>query len=614
MNITDRTTHDVQQGTGDWLRLRESFATASEAPAAQGVSRYVTRAELLRRKHTGVSPEPDAATLGRFAAGHAAEAKARPLAEGIVGGELYPVTMTAVVDGMALLASLDGLDLMGDICWETKLWNEELAAAVRQGAHALPEHYTVQMDQELLVSGASRCLFTCTDGTPERLVSCWYEADPAKFAALVAGWRQFHADLAVYVPPAAAAAAPVGKAPDTLPALRIEVQGMVTASNLAEFKQTALAAIRSVNRDLKTDADFADADKAVKWCADVEARLKAAKEHALSQTASIDELFKALDDIAAESKAVRLDLDKLVKRRKDEVREQAVTVAAAELARHVRALNAELAPMALRPVPADFAASIKGLRSIASMQDALDTTLAGAKILADGQARGIRANVAAFKAATGDDRALQALFADLGQLVHKAADDFAAVLDQRITKHRADEASREAARQAAEAQRVAEAERRAAAEAEARLRAEQETQARREREAAEADRLRIERESQAQAADILQKLPEAVKAGAIEPDRAERIGGLVASLAAGSVISTAKAAANEPATLKLGVICERLGFTVTAAFLADVLHIPHRGTDKAAKLYRESDWPLICSQLRSHISAMGELYGQDKAA
>ena len=133
-------------------------------------------------------------------------------------------------------------------------------------------------------------------------------------------------------------------------------------------------------------------------------------------------------------------------------------------------------------------------------------------------------------------------------------------------------------------------------------------------EAAEADRLRIERESQAQAADILQKLPEAVKAGAIEPDRAERIGGLVASLAAGSVISTAKAAANEPATLKLGVICERLGFTVTAAFLADVLHIPHRGTDKAAKLYRESDWPLICSQLRSHISAMGELYGQQRAA
>jgi hypothetical protein len=118
------------------------------------------------------------------------------------------------------------------------------------------------------------------------------------------------------------------------------VTGQVTASNLAEFKATALGAIRSVNRTLKTDQDFADAEKAVKWCADVEARLKAAKEHALSQTASIDELFKALDDIAAESKAVRLDLDKLVTRRKDEVKEEAVTAARTARDAH-RPLNAE---------------------------------------------------------------------------------------------------------------------------------------------------------------------------------------------------------------------------------------------------------------------------------
>jgi len=614
-------THDLTPNTPEWLAYRTGMFNASDAPAMMGCSPYKTRAQLLREMHTGLTGEVDAGTQRRFDDGHRFEALALPLVEPIVGESLYVV----VGSEGRYSASFDGLTLAEDIAWEHKSLNDALRAILPADAvggpevgAALPLLYRVQMEQHCLVSGAGRELFTASkwtdDGELVEARHCWYEPDAELRAEIIAGWQQFAADLAVYVLPAAAAAAPVGKAPDTLPALRIEVQGMVTASNLAEFKQTALAAIRSVNRDLKTDADFADADKAVKWCADVEARLKAAKEHALSQTASIDELFKALDDIAAESKAVRLDLDKLVKRRKDEVREHAVTVAAAELARHVRALNAELAPMALRPVPADFAASIKGLRSIASMQDALDTTLAGAKILADGQARGIRANVAAFKAATGDDRALQALFADLGQLVHKAADDFAAVLDQRITKHRADEASREAARQAAEAQRVAEAERRAAAEAEARLRAEQETQARREREAAEADRLRIERESQAQAADILQKLPEAVKAGAIEPDRAERIGGLVASLAAGSVISTAKAAANEPATLKLGVICERLGFTVTAAFLADVLHIPHRGTDKAAKLYRESDWPLICSQLRSHISAMGELYGQQRAA
>ena len=612
MNITDRTTHDVQQGTGDWLRLREGFDTASEAPAAQGVGRYVTRAELLRRKHTGVSPEPDAGTLGRFAAGHAAEAKARPLAEGIVGGELYPVTMTAIVDGLPLLASLDGLDLAGDICWETKLWNEELADCVRR--NDLPEHYTVQMDQELLVSGASRCLFTCTDGTPERLVSCWYEADPGKFAALVAGWRQFRADLAAYVPPAAAAAAPVGKAPDTLPALRIEVTGMVTASNLAEFKQTAMAAIQSVNRNLKTDQDFADARKSIKWCEDIETRLKAAKEHALSQTADIDALFKAVDDISAEARRVRLDLGKVVTKRSTEVKEEAVTAARAALDAHVAALNAELAPMALRPVTADFADSIKGLRSIASMQDALDTTLAGAKIAADQQARGIRANVAAFKAATGDDRALQALFADLGQLVHKAGDDFAAVLDQRITKHRADEAAREAARKAAEDARIA-----AAAQA-AREQAEREAQAR----IAEQQRQELERQQRVQHEALAQNdgvevltLP---AAPLLAQDECRPLSVALASkpdapMRAREAVAAIRPAAIEPATLTLGMICERLQFTVRADFLADVLHVsPAKVEGKRPGTYTESQFQTICSQLQSHISAMGELYGQQRAA
>ena len=95
MNITNRTTHNVQQGTGPWLRLREGFDTASEAPSALGVGKYTSRAELLRRKHTGVAEEHGPATLGKFAAGHDAEAKARPMAETNVNGDLFPTTMTA---------------------------------------------------------------------------------------------------------------------------------------------------------------------------------------------------------------------------------------------------------------------------------------------------------------------------------------------------------------------------------------------------------------------------------------------------------------------------------------------------------------------------------------
>lgn len=585
----------LQQGSPEWHAHRARYFNASDAPAALGCSPYKTRAQLLREVHTGLAGEVDASTQRIFDAGHRFEALARPLAEEAVGDDLYPCVG---VEGK-YSASFDGLTLGGETAFEHKTLSAGLADIMQEGITGadLPKHYRVQMEHQCMVSGAERVLFMATkwadDDTLIDARLCWYTPDAELRAEIIGAWQQFAADLAAYVPPPAAAPAPVGKAPDTLPALRIEVQGMVTASNLAEFKQTALAAIRSVNRDLKTDADFADADKAVKWCADVEARLKAAKEHALSQTASIDELFKALDDIAAESKAVRLDLDKLVKRRKDEVREQAVTVAAAELARHVRALNAELAPMALRQVAADFAGSIKGLRSIASMQDALDTTLAAGKIAADQQARGIRANVAAFKAATGDDRALQALFADLGQLVHKAGDDFAAVLDQRITKHRADEAAREAQRQAAEAQRIAAA--------------------------AQAAREQAEREATQRATDEAAKLAQAAAAPApimTATEVASRPPVQTTPQPAVRLIRGDQVAmiSDEPATLSLGTICGRLGFTVSGDFLRDTLHVAPARTDKRAMLYTEGQFQTICKQLQSHISAMGELYGQQRAA
>ncbi len=586
MKITDRITHDVQQGTVDWLRLREGFDTASEAPAAQGVSRYVTRAELLRRKHTGVSPEPDAATLGRFAAGHAAEAQARPLAEVIVGGELYPVTMTAVVDGVPLLASLDGLDLAGDVCWETKLWNEELADCVRRGD--LPEHYTVQMDQELLVSGASRCLFTCTDGTPERLVSCWYEADERKFASLVAAWRQFRADLAAYTPPALAE--PAKAAPmESLPAVAVRLDGALTvAGNLPTFAEALKAFIGKIPAKPATDDEFATVDAACKALKKAEEALDQAEAGALASITDVEAMRRAVANCRKLARDTRLAAEKMVDRRKQELNEQAVAAARRALDDHIAALNAELAPMRLLPVAADFPGAIKGLRSIASKQDALDTTLANGKIAADAQARVIRGNLAAFKTATGDNRALQALFADLGALVHKAADDFAVVVDARIAKHRADEAAKEAARQEAEAQRIADAERRAAAEAEARLRQQKEfTEGR-------------------DAQQVLKAEP----ATADATDRAVPAN----TSPGGGPMGAGQPAANEPATLKLGTICERLGFTVSAAFLADVLHIRAADTAGRAVLYRESQWPVICQQLRSHISAMGELYGQQRAA
>jgi hypothetical protein len=56
-----------------------------------------------------------------------------------------------------------------------------------------------------------------------------------------------------------------------------------------------------------------------------------------------------------------------------------------------------------------------------------------------------------------------------------------------------------------------------------------------------------------------------------------------------------------PPTLRLGQMADRLGFTLTAALLSEMKFEPS-ATDKAAKLYHEAEWPLICAALVKRIN------------
>ena len=86
-----RTVLNVQQGTPEWLAARvSSDGTASELPAAAGKSKYQSRNELLAQRKSGISKEVEVATQRLFDRGHAAEAKARPIAEELIDDELSP--------------------------------------------------------------------------------------------------------------------------------------------------------------------------------------------------------------------------------------------------------------------------------------------------------------------------------------------------------------------------------------------------------------------------------------------------------------------------------------------------------------------------------------------
>ena len=588
MKITPRIVAHAQ-GSEAWHQHRATHLNASELAVVMGLSPYRTRAELVRIRATGVEPEIDAMTARRFAQGHEFEAIAREWAEEMVDEPLYPSVLAADVDGLPLSASLDGQTLGSELIFEHKSGRADLLASLEAGV--IPEHYHPQMEQGLLLSGADRCLFMASSGDREAMRFAWYTSRPELRAQIVPAWRQFLADVQSYTAaPAAADPAPVGKAPDTLPALRIEITGAVTASNLAEFKASALGAIRAVNRDLQTDQHFADAEQAVKWCADVEQRLAAAKDHALSQTATIDALFKTIDDISSEARRVRLDLDKLVTRRKGELKDAEVARARDALSMHVLAVNAEISPARLQHV-AELGAAIKGLKTLDSVRAKLDDAVAAEKVRLDTRAREIRENLTHCRAAGAG---LEYLFADVATLVHKPADEFRTLVVARIDTHRAAEARKEAERQAAEAARIAAAEQRARDEAAAAERqrleadaraAEQARQDEQDREDARRRALDLER----QAATV----PAPIKMQIVPPSAPSQ---------------------PEPATLNLGAICARLGFTVSAHFVGDVLGIQPAATDKRASLYTERQFGLICERIAAHVRTLAATHKQAAAA
>jgi putative phage-type endonuclease len=592
MNIK-ATIVEHQQGSEGWLQHRARSLNASDLAAAMGLSPYLSRADLIKRIATGIVPEVDAATQRRFDKGHEVEHAARPLAEEIIGQELYASVFAAEVDGLPLSASLDGHTLLNEVTWEHKQGNADLTASLHTGV--IPEQYHPQMEQGLMLVGAERCLFTASNGDRESAVHVWYESRPELRAKIIPTWKQLMADVAAYVPTEAAAPKPTGKAPETLPALHIVINGGVSASNLDEFKETALGAIRSVNRELTTDSHFADAEKAVKWCSDIEDRIKAAKDHALSQTASIDALFRTMDEISAEARRVRLDLDKLVKARKDAMRGEIVASGVAAFAKHIRELNAAMPKDFMPAIPTDFGGVIKGLRTIDSITNAVDTELARAKIHAGEVANRIHTNVGQINAANAPT-----LFPDMAPLVLKAPDDLAAIISQRLA---AEQARREAETARIRAEEAARLERERLAE-----------QREQQRQAEIAAAALVSRQQEAAKADSA-KLTEAqtpqqvLKAEAPAPDATARGMSVTASPSVGSMGAgqAADAAPDDGARLTLGQINDILSPVSISVAGLSTLGFEPAAQVKASRLYRECDLPAICAAISAHVLAASEV-------
>lgn len=554
---------DFPQGSPEWLAHRRTTRNASEAPIIMGASPYVTRAELIRQRATGVEREIDAATQFVFDRGHEVEPKLRALAEAYTGEDFYPITATS--DDGYLSASFDGVTLDETALLEAKQSNAEKMRLARAGA--LPPADAWQVVQQFAVcETATRCLYVIGDGTEEgSVILTVHRHEIADFIPqLLAGWAQFDADVADYVPDVEVLPPAAGAPVEGFGVLTLRVEGKVIASNLDGFRAGAEAFLARLPKpeNLQTDQDFADADTAVKACTEAESRIKAAKDAAMAQMSDVETVMRTADSVCETIRQARLALERVVKVQKETVKQQIVSKGVDAVRAHFDSINATLGAHAFQPAQSltlDLGAAIKGKRTLSSMRDAIDSAVAREKIEASQRAERVRACIAIIE----QHAEHQHLFADAVQLcATKQPDDLRNLVAARVAEHQ----KREADRIDAERERI-----------------------RKE----EADRLEREQRARDAQAERDRVAAEAKPAPTPEPAQPAPAPVVVQQAA-----NTQPAVQATGARIALGDICARIApLTITAAGLAQLGFQPV-ATERSSKLYNASDFRRICSALR----------------
>jgi hypothetical protein len=152
-------------------------------------------------------------------------------------------------------------------------------------------------------------------------------------------------------------------------ALVVEVKGEVTVSNAADFRDKVREGLATINRRPSNDIEFGQAELCVKGLREAESAVKAAKQKAISDAESISLLFSLLDETSEEIRQARLELEKQIEARKNEVKD--------ELIQEAFDFLPDVEPMlARRAFAGDFINAIKGKRTLDTMRNALEITAA----------------------------------------------------------------------------------------------------------------------------------------------------------------------------------------------------------------------------------------------
>lgn len=142
--------------------------------------------------------------------------------------------------------------------------------------------------------------------------------------------------------------------------LTIEARGEIITNNLPEFRELVHEALANINRELKSDEEFGQAELDVKALKEAEDAVRAAAVKSFDD--KLKALVDGLNETAEEIRAPRLELEKLIAKRKDEVKAEIVED-------YLVAFDVD-PTLARKHYLAGLQNALKGKRTVASMDNA----------------------------------------------------------------------------------------------------------------------------------------------------------------------------------------------------------------------------------------------------
>jgi len=236
-------TLDLEQGSQEWLDARKDHFCASEAPAVMSVNPYFPRnpTELAKQKLGYVNTFVSQA----MKEGQRLEPIIRQQIKAQTGIGFVPAVM--VKD--KYLASLDGINLYGDIILEIKAPQSKNAMVkwAMEGRVILPHQYQIQ--HQLMVSGADKCIYAVRNPEDGQIITCDVFPDQILQQKLKQAWADFQ-PLMELTEDELKTSEPLPA--DLAPAVETYLKGKALAKQAADIIKTAQAEILADLDDSKS--------------------------------------------------------------------------------------------------------------------------------------------------------------------------------------------------------------------------------------------------------------------------------------------------------------------------------------------------------------------------